>query len=102
MKRIITSTIATIALLAAAPAAGAHERIRVHVTGHMQPGEAGCTGYPTDRACRGAIVTLYVDGFPVADHPVRCPSPRRLHVAGVAHHRADVFACSRFYHWPMP
>lgn len=64
----------------------------------------GSYSYPCvkrGQVCSHGIVVLYVNGFYVSDHVIRCPRPRRLRVLGIQNGRVNVFACSRYYHWSV-
>ena len=101
MKRLLL----TLALLfsisnAANAAVYATANAAVYVTVESEGGYS----YPCvkrGQVCRAGIVVLLVNGVVSSDHLVRCPHPRRLHVEGMIGGKANVFACSRYYHWGL-
>jgi len=101
--RLLVAVLAMLALAAPASAGAASfndHRVTVRLVGGIDA--SPCTSH---YGCAKGIVELRYNGR-AGTHLVRCPRPKRLHVAGVVRNRrgvfADVFACSRHYVWRLP
>ncbi len=100
-RRFVLTVLAMLALAAPASAASFNgHRVTVRLVGGIDA--SPCT---SPYGCAKGVVELRYNGH-AATHLVRCPMPKRLHVAGIARNRrgvfADVFACSRHYVWRLP